>query len=135
MSFELELDARVETWEEAERAATAAASPGHLPVLSGRRKRWWRDLEPTIQFDWERGQEVLDDQAHWGEDEFTLSLEGRAGLAETVLALDGVLRPGWTLRAYWGGDEIRSDRAVTAGELAALVRKSKLDRYTVYRVA
>ena len=135
MSFELELHARVESWEEAERVAAATASPGHLPVLAGRRRRWWRALEPSIHFDWERGQEVLDDQAGWDEDAFTLSASGGEALAATVLTLGQMLRPGWTVRAYWGGDQVRTERSVTAPKLASLARQSKLERHTLYRVA
>ena len=104
-------------------------------MLAGRRRRWWRDLEPSIHFDWTRGQEVLDDQANWEEDAFTLTASGREALAATVLTLGEMLRPGWTLRAYWGGDPLRNERSVTAPELASLARHSRLDRYTLYRVA
>jgi hypothetical protein len=104
-------------------------------VLAGRRRRWWRDLEPSIHFDWERAQEVLDDQANWDEDAFTLSRRGREALAATVLTLGEMLKPGWTLRAYWGGDPVRNEPSVTAPELASLARQSRLDRYTLYRVA
>jgi hypothetical protein len=135
VSFDLELGARVGSWEEAERVEAATASAGHLPVLAGRRRRWWRELEPSIAFDGKQGQAVLDDAADWDEDAFTLSPSGRAALAATALTLGELLAPGWTLRAYWGGDPVRHEQAVTARELASLVRQSKLDRYTLYRVA
>jgi hypothetical protein len=135
VSFDLELSARVDSWEEAERVEAATASPGHLPVRAGRRRRWWRELEPSIAFDWEQGQSVLDDQADWSEDAFTLSESGRAALAATVLTLGELLGPGWALRAYWGGDPVREERHIAAPELASLVRESKLDRCTLYRIA
>jgi hypothetical protein len=134
VSFELELSATVGSWEEAERVEAATASPDHLPVRAGRRPRWWRELEPIIAFDWEQGQAVLDDQADWDEDAFTLSESGRAALATTVLTLAELLRPGWALRAYWGGDPVRKERRIAAPELASLVRESKLDRHTLYRI-
>ncbi len=60
VSFDLELRATVSSWEEAERAAAATASPGLLPVRLGPRTRWWRK-----RIDWEQGQAVLDDDANW----------------------------------------------------------------------
>jgi hypothetical protein len=135
VSFDLELSARVDSWDEAEQVEAATASGDHLPVRAGRRRRWLRELEPSIAFDWEQGQAVLDDQADWNEDAFSLSESGRDALATTVLTLGELLGPGWTLRAYWGGDPVRSERAITAAELALLVRESKLDRYTLYRIA
>lgn len=121
-------------WEEAERAAAATASAGHVSVVVGRRKRWGRTLKPSVHFDWQQGQNVLSDDADWSQEAFALSDEGRHDLAATVLALSEVLEPGWAIRAYWGGDRLKNERAVTAEELAGLVRQSQLDSYTLYRV-
>ncbi len=134
MSFELELYAEVADWDEAKRAAAATAAPGHVAVVPGRRWRRGRNAEPSIHFDWRQGQDVLSDQADWSEDAFTFSEEGRHNLAETLVALAAVLRPGWGIRAYWGGDPIKSEETLSARELAERVRQSQLNRYTMYRV-
>jgi hypothetical protein len=134
VSFDLELSVRVESWEEAERVEAASASPGHLLVRAGRRRRWLRELEPSIAFDCDQVQAVLDDEADWEQDAFTLSESGRAALATTVLTLGELLGPGWALRAYWSGDPVREERRIAAHELASLVRESKLDRHTLYRI-
>lgn len=135
MSFELELYASVRDWAEAERAAAATASDRHVSVVPGRRKRWGRTLEPTIHFDWRQGQHVLSDQADWDHDAFLLDEERRHDLAATVLVLAGMLEPGWGIRAYWRGDPLESESATTADRLADLIRRSQLNRYTLYRLS
>jgi hypothetical protein len=135
VSFELELHADVDDWQQAERAAAATASTGHVAVVVGRRKRWGRPLKPGIRFDWHQAQDVLSEDADWSQDAFTLSADGRRQLAATVLALSGVLSPGWGIRAYWIGDPVTNEQTLTAQELAELVMQSRLDRGTLYRVS
>jgi len=89
---------------------------------------------PSVHFDAEQAQEVLDEGADWTEDAFTLSPRGRRDLARSVLALSRVLAPGWGIRAAWVGDPLAGEQAVTAPELAGLVERSRLDRSTLYRV-
>jgi hypothetical protein len=134
VSFDLELHVAVRDWEEADRAAEATATPEHLSVMPGRRKRWGRTLGPSLHFDWRQGQDVLSDDADWDHDCFAFSDGGGGRFAATVLALADVLPPGWGVRAYWVGDQLEHERAVTPEELAGLIRRSELDRYTLYRV-
>ncbi len=134
MSFVLELLAPVRSWEEAERAARVTRGDGFVSVVPGRRKRLWRELKPSIHFDGKDVDEVLGDEADWEESAFSFSASGSAALAATVLALREALGPGWAIRAYWMGDAQEAVVEVAADELAALVRQSKLDRGTLYRV-
>jgi len=83
VSFELELQATVGSWEEAERAVAETASDDRVSVVAGRRKRWGRTLAPSIHFDWREGQDVLSDNAHWDHDCFLLDEERRHKLAAT----------------------------------------------------
>jgi hypothetical protein len=134
VSFDLQLDAAVRTWHEAECVAAATASPERLSVIAGRRKRWGRKLRPTIRFDLEQGQGVLSDDADLSEDAFTLDPAQREALATTVLTLAEVLQTGFGIRACWVGDPLMHQPTVTAEELADLIRRSKLNRLTMYRV-
>jgi hypothetical protein len=135
MSFELELlDAEVATWDEAQRAVDATATPAHVRVRLGRRKtRLGRERKPTIGLDYHDAQRVLDDQAGWDEDAFTFSEYGRQALAATVKTLGEVLRPGWTLRSYWVGDPVHAERLVSTAELGSLIEQSEMRRDTLYR--
>jgi hypothetical protein len=91
-------------------------------------------LKPSVRFDWHDADRVLNEEADWDESAFKFSVASREALAATVLALPGALGPGWGLRSYWVGDKQEREVSVTAEELAALVRDSKLDRKTLYRV-
>ncbi len=103
-------------------------------VLGGRRKWLWRELKPSVHFDWSDADDVLDDQADWSEPAFSFSISGREALAATVLILPKALGSGWGLRSYWVGDPQEREVPVTARELASLIEASKLDRRTLYRV-
>lgn len=131
----LELQASVRDWDEAERVAAATSAEGHVSVVAGRRKRWGRTRTATIDFDWQQGQAVLSDNAGWDRDAFLLHDRHRHDLAETILMLAGSLQPGWGVRAYWVGDPLEQETTTTAEGLAELVRRSQLNRYTLYRVA
>jgi hypothetical protein len=108
----------------AERAAAAAAKPGHVAVIPGRRRRWARALTPSVHFDWETGTGRRSDDADWNEEAFTFSEEGRRKLTATVLALSEALEPGWGIRAYWAGDPLNAEQEVTVRERVDLIQQS-----------
>ena len=135
MSFELELIARVTSWDEAAQAAASTGSSDYVSVLPGRRRRWGRPLPPSIHFDWREGQVVLSDDADWDHDAFLLSDAGRRTLSATVGVLAELLDPAWGIRAYWIGDPLKRESATTAAALQRRVQASQLDRFTLYRVA
>ena len=132
MSYVLELDATPSGWDVVDRLVTRSAGPECVSLVAGPRRRWFRATRPSLGFDWDQGQEVLDEQASWDEDEFTLSGR-REALARTVLLLAEELEPGWTLRSYWVGDQPREEARLSAAELADRIRRSALSRYVVYR--
>ena len=135
MSFILELHAPPVDDETARRLEQATEQADYLPVRAARRRRWRRPAVTTLWLPDQRDDvPVLGDGADWSEDAFTLDERGRELLACTVSLLAHELSPGWALRAYWVGDPCEEERAVTADELADLVRNSALRRAILYRV-
>ena len=106
-------------------------------MSAGRRRRWFRPQPPSLWGSEELpdGTPVLDDQADWDEEAFTLDPVGREALARTLLLLGDRVEPGWSLQVYWVGDPVEEEVELTASELAALARASELVRTTRYRVA
>ena len=135
VSYVLDLDLPVETWEEAEQLAAATSTPGLLPLRVAKRRGWFRARRPGVYPDWDAGQAVLDDAASWEEDAFSLSPDGGEALARTVLKLGLIVPPGWTLRSYWVGDPVEAKETVSPHALAELIRSSALRRTTLYRIS
>jgi hypothetical protein len=133
VSFVLELDARLDSWEMAARLADATAGPEFVSLLPTGRRRWFRDLPPRICFDHREADGVLADEAAWTDREFPFSAR-REALADTLLAIASELGSGWTLRSYRLGDKVRAEVRITATDLADLVRSSALNRWVRYRV-
>ena len=133
VSFVLELDARLDSWEIADRLVEATDGPEFVSLLATDRRRWWRDLPPRVYLDHREADEVLADEASWADREFAFSPR-REALARTLLAIASELSSGWTLRSYWVGDKIRDEVEITAVDLVDLVRNSALDRLVLYRV-
>ena len=138
MSFILELDAPPVGPEVGEQLERATQAEGYLPVRARRQRRWTRRRKPELRLALRDERDeipVLSDQADWSESAFTLDERGRELLARTISLLAQELDPGWTLRAYWVGDDCEEERTVTKDELVELIRTSQLNRTTRYRVA
>jgi hypothetical protein len=119
--------------EVAEQLAHATRGAGYISLLPGRRRRWRRELPPSVHFDDKQADEVLSDEADLRDVALILSPR-REALARTVLLIATEIATAWTLRSYWIGDALRSEAPVTATELADLIRHSALDRHVLYRV-
>jgi hypothetical protein len=131
MSFVLELSTPKLDPDVAERIERTTHRPGHVPVQRARQRSGGALRIEDRLLD---GTPVLDDQANWDEDAFTLNPSGRDALARTLLLLSELLSPGWALRAYWIGDPIQHEQPITAERLAELARRSALARTTRYVV-
>lgn len=133
MSFTLELNLPESVEPLAADIAERTQKPDLLQVRVGRtrlRRRWWTGIADHM----DDGTSVLDDQADWSEDCFTLDPRGREALAATIRELSELVAAEWTLRAFWVGDDAANDQDVTVSELVELTRSSQLRRDTIYRV-
>lgn len=95
MSFMLELLVPDLDWELAEQIEQATEGPGSLRIHACPRRRWLRPRRPSLWMEDELDEEtpVLDDQADWGEHEFTLHPAGREALARSLRTLDAYSTP------------------------------------------
>jgi hypothetical protein len=135
VSFEFELSARVESWAAAEAIAADTRAPQFVPLAPGRRRRWFRDIEPRVVIDWEQGQAILSDDADLNDDCLLLATARREPLAQTILLLAERTTDDFKLRSYWIGDPLHTHQILTATQLAELVRRSELNRHTRYVIA
>ena len=133
MSFHLELDLPRIEWEDAHRLRQALKEARAYPIDPRPRRRWLRprlaslSAHPDVH-------ELLADDADWDQPAFSLDSRRAERLARTIEVLGLRLGPDWTLRACWVGDPVETERELTAGELAALTRASRLERRVRYRV-
>ena len=132
VSYELYLVMHLDSWDDVERLERATSGPGFVPVTGGRRRGWLGERAPQAYI--RDAEAVLAEDAGFGEEAFTLTPEGREGLARTVLAVHDVVGEGWALRSCWVGDPIDHEPTVSAEQLADLARRSALRRDTMYWV-
>jgi hypothetical protein len=134
VSFEFQLSARVESWAAAEAIAAHTRTPQFVPLVPGRRRRWFRDLDPRVVVDWDQGQAILSDDADLNDDCLLLATTQREPLAHTILLLAEKATEPFELRSHWVGDALHAHQVVTGAELAELIRRCELNRHTRYLV-
>lgn len=133
MSYVLELEVPVASWEAADRLASMTAPDEFLALVPNRRRYWSLRRRPGVHFDFRQADDVLDDQADLNEDRLLLSPR-REALARTILLLARELAGEWSIRSYWIGDKLRDEQQVSGEQLADLASRSALDRHVRYRV-
>ena len=132
MSYLLDLEIPVSTWDEAEHIVEATNTPAVKPLAVGKRQGWIRKYRPSVYL--VDSDDLLSDDSDFSQEAFTLDATEREAFAQTVLRLGEVIPPGWTLRSWWVGDRLKHEVEVTATELAEAIRGSTLRRDTLYRV-
>ena len=130
--MEIELDPI--PWARASSIASTCTLDGlsvHTPRKPLLRSRGVRRL---FIFDVLDGESVLDDDADWGAPTWSMRPEGRSALEATLTCLSQQIPEGFAFRAAWVGDKIHREVEVSRGALTELVRASRLNGGTLYRV-
>lgn len=138
MSFIFELSTGPVTEAQAKVLVTATENPRFWPVGTSQPRRGLlrRRTGPRHIYlpDKDGQHHMLSDDAMWDVPAWDMTAETCSKLSNTLTLIGQELDRPFSVRAYWVGDEVETERDVSLDELASIVLASGLNPNTLYRV-
>jgi hypothetical protein len=135
MSFYMEVELDDVTRERARDLAEKCSRADCLPIVMPRRDLLGKARpKKLIISDDLGGESLLADDADWNAPTWSMRAEALPALEATLRCLCTHMPEGFAFVAAWVGDRISRDLKVSCDELIDLVRRSRLNGKTRYRV-